>query len=219
MAMNLDKARFNMIEQQIRPWRVVDADVLDLLSLVRREDFVPAGRRAFAYADIEMPLGFGAAMLLPKVEAQILQALKLGRNEKVLEIGTGSGYMAALLAARAEHVWTVEIVPELAAAARENLSRQRIGNVTVETGDGMVGLPAQAPFDVILVSGGVPAVPQQLLDQLKVGGRLLVICGAPPAMTVRLVKRVSEDGYAGVGLFETQAAWLTAAPAGRHFTL
>lgn len=216
--MNPDKARFNMVEQQIRPWRVVDADVLDLLSLVKREEFVPAECRAFAFADIEVPLGFGAAMFLPRVEAQILQALKVRKNEKVLEIGTGSGHMAALLAAHAEHVWSVEIVPELAARARQNLERQHIANVSVETGDGMGGLAAHAPFDVIMVSGGLSVVPQELLAQLKVGGRLFAIVGEAPLMTAQVITRVTGDAYRTVGLFETQVALLRNAGAHQRFT-
>lgn len=215
--MNFEKARFNMLEQQIRPWRVVDADVLSLLSLVRREEFVPAERRAFAFADIQIPLGFGAAMLAPKVEAQILQALKVHRNEKVLEVGTGTGYLAALLAAHADHVWSMEIVPELAVKARENLERQHIANVSVETGDGMAGLPVHAPFDAIVVSGGVAAVPRELLAQLKVGGRLFAIVGTAPSMTAQMITRATEDGFRTVGLFETEAALLHAGSAKQRF--
>lgn len=215
--MNPEKARFNMLEQQIRPWRVVDADVLGLLSLVKREEFVPAERRAFAFADIQMPLGFGAAMLTPKVEAQILQALKVRKNEKVLEVGTGSGYLAALLAAHADHVWSVEIVPELAAKARENLERRHIANVSVETGDGMAGLPAHGPFDVIVVSGGVTAVPRELLAQLKLGGRLFAIVGTAPRMTAQVTTRATEDGFRTVGLFETEATLLCNGSAKQRF--
>lgn len=214
--MNPDKARFNMVEQQIRPWNLRDVDALGLLFVVKREEFVPAERRAFAFADIEIPLGGDAAMLAPKVEAHALQALNIRKNEKVLEIGTGTGYMAALMAAHAEHVWTMEIVPELAAQACRNLERQRVTNVTVQTGDGLGGLPAHAPFDVIMVSGGVPAVPQALLDQLKVGGRLFAIVGEAPAMTAQLITRATEDGYRSVGLFETQATPLRNAQ-GRGF--
>lgn len=210
--MNPDKARFNMVEQQIRPWNLRDADTLAQLSVVKREAFVPAELRPFAFADIELPLGNEAAMLAPKIEAHALQVLKIRKNEKVLEVGTGTGYMAALMAAHAEHVWTLEIDPKLAAKACENLERQRIANVTVETADGLGGLPAHAPFDGIMISGGVPAVPRALLDQLKVGGRLFAIVGEGPAMTAQLITRVSEDGYRTVGLFETQTAMLRNAP-------
>jgi protein-L-isoaspartate(D-aspartate) O-methyltransferase len=206
--MNFEQARFNMVEQQIRTWEVLDQPVLDLLFVVKREDFVPAACRKLAFADIEIPLGHGATMLAPKVEAHALQALRVRKHEKVLEIGTGAGYMAALLAAHAERVWTVEIVPELATMARANLQRKGIANVTVETGDGACGWPAHAPYDAIMVSGGLPFVPPELLAQLKVGGRLFAIVGDAPAMTAQLVVREAEDAFRTTGLFETQAALL-----------
>ena len=211
--MNLEQARFNMIKQQIQPWNVLDTDVLDLLAVVRREDFVPPAWRNLAFADIEVPLGFGAAMQSPKIEARALQALALQKQEKVLEIGTGSGHMAALLAAHADHVWSVEIVPELAAQARAHLQRLGITNVSVETGDGVAGLPGHAPYDVIMVSGGLPSVPQELLAQLKVGGRLFAIVGAAPAMTAQLIVREAEDAFRTTCLFETRALPLKNAPA------
>lgn len=215
--MNLEQARFNMVEQQLRPWEVLDADVLDLLFVVRREHFVPPACRNLAFADIELPLGHGAAMLAPKIEAHALQALGLKKHEKVLEIGTGSGYMAALLAAHAEHVWSVEIVPELAALARANLQRQGIANVVVETGDGVPGLPDHAPYDAIMVSGSLPFVPQELRAQLKVGGRMFAIVGAAPAMTAQLIVRETEAGFRTVGLFETRVPPLANAPAPPRF--
>ncbi|MDD5249234.1 MAG: protein-L-isoaspartate O-methyltransferase [Rhodocyclaceae bacterium] len=215
--MNFEQARFNMIEQQLRPWEVLDAAVLDLLSLVKREEFVPPAWRNLAYADLEVPLGHGAAMLAPKVEARALQALGLRKREKVLEIGAGSGYFAALLAARAEHVWTVEIVPPLAEQARANLQRQGVANAVVETGDGARGWPAHAPYDAIVVSGALPVVPDAMLAQLKIGGRLFAVVGAAPAMTARLIVREAEHAYRSVGLFETQATPLqNAAPPARE---
>jgi protein-L-isoaspartate(D-aspartate) O-methyltransferase len=217
-AMNLEQARFNMVEQQIRTWEVLDQGVLDLMSIVKREEFVPAGWRNLAFADAEIPLGHGATMFAPKIEAHALQALQLKRHEKVLEIGAGSGYMAALLAAHADHVWSLEIVPELAAMARDNLARHGIGNVSVETGDGVRGLPAHAPYDAIMVSAALPAVPQELLAQLKVGGRLFAIVGAAPVMTAQVITRVSEDGYRSVKLFETLVDPLQNAPAAAQFT-
>jgi protein-L-isoaspartate(D-aspartate) O-methyltransferase len=204
--MNFEQARFNMIEQQLRPADVLDPKVLDLLFAVRREEFVPAACRALAFSDIEVPLGHGATMLTPFVEAHAVQALALKKHEKVLEIGTGSGYMAALLAAHADHVHSVEIVPELAQMARDNLQRQGVLNVSVETGDGAPGRPAQAPYDVIMVSASLPHVPQELLAQLKVGGRLFAIVGSAPAMTAQLVTRETESAFRTVGLFETVAA-------------
>ena len=137
--MNIEQARFNMIEQQIRPWEVLDPTVLDLLFVVKREDFVPEAYRALAFADMEIPIGQGQAMLAPKIEARLLQELGVRKTDKILEIGSGSGYMAALLAARGEHVVTVEINPELADGARRNLERAGVTNVAVETGDGAQG--------------------------------------------------------------------------------
>ena len=204
--MNLEKARFNMVEQQIRPWEVLDPDVLELLFVVRREEFVPVALRGLAFSDCEIPLGHGATMLAPKIEAHALQAVQAKKHEKVLEVGTGSGYMAALLAAHADRVWTVELNPELAETARANLKRQGIENVVVETGNGSAGWPAHAPYDIIVVSASVPAVPAELLAQLKVGGRLFAIVGELPAMTARLVTRTGEAAYGDVGLFETSTA-------------
>ena len=215
--MNLEQARFNMVAQQIRPWVVANEEVLDLLQLVKREDFVPAACRNLAFSDIEVPLGHGASMLAPKIEAQALQALRVGKHEKVLEIGTGSGYMATLLAAHAERVWSVEIEPELAAMAQANLQRHGIANVSVEVGDGTAGLPAHAPYDVIMVSGGLPVLPTELTAQLKVGGRLFAIVGSGPAMTAQLVVREAENAFRTVGLFETQATPLANAPARPRF--
>ena len=207
--MNLEKARFNMVEQQIRPWEVLDQDVQELLYAVRREEFAPQAYRALAFADVEIPLdqgqSVGAAMLAPKIEARALQALQVRKTDKVLEIGTGSGYMAALLAVHADRVWSVEIVPELAKIARENLLRQNIARVTVETGDAALGWPAHAPYDVIMVSGSLPLLPKELLAQLKVGWRLFAIVGAAPVMTAQLVTRTGEDSYGSDDLFETLA--------------
>ncbi len=222
--MNQEQARFNMVEQQIRTWEVFDAQVLDLLFVVKREEFVPAAWRRLAFADIEIPLEAGkpggATMFAPKIEAHALQALQIQPDENVLEIGTGCGYMAALLAAHAEHVWTVEIVPELAAMARDNFSRHGIGNVSVETGDGMATNGEwlkHGPFGAILISGAVPVVPPQLLARLKVGGRLFAIVGDAPVMTAQLITRVAEDGWRTVNLFETMAATMVNAPTASKF--
>ena len=201
--MNLEQARFNMVEQQIRTWEVLDQEVLDLLTTLRREDFVPPSCVKLAFAETAIPLGHGAAMLTPALEAKFLQALQLRKSDKVLEIGTGSGYMAALLGARSDHVYTVEIEPELAARTRANLQRECADNVTVMDGDGAQGWPAQAPYDVIVLSGSVSEIPPALLGQLKVGGRLLAVVGEAPLMQARLVTRVSEDGYQVANLFET----------------
>ncbi len=201
--MNIEQARFNMIEQQIRPWEVLDPQVLDLLFVVKREDFVPAAYRNLAFADMEIPIGSGQVMLAPRVEARLLQELGIKKTDKVLEIGTGSGYMAALLAARAEHVITIESRPELAAFARENLERAGVTNVTVEVGDGANGWTQRAPYDAIVVSGSLPVLPAALLKQLRVGGRLAVIVGEAPVMEAQLITCSTEGVYNTVNLFET----------------
>lgn len=203
--MNIEQARFNMIQQQIRPWDVLDPAVLSLLEIVRREDFVPPAYRSMAFVDTEVPLPAGQCMLAPKVEARLLQELKVMKHESVLEIGSGSGYMAALLAHRARQVTTLEIEPELAKMATDNLKRAAVMNVTVKQADGSRALPDQGPFDVILLSGSVAEVPQTLLASLKVGGRLAAIVGQQPVMRATLVTRSSEHGYASVELFDTVA--------------
>jgi len=203
--MNVEQARFNMIEQQIRPWDVLDQSVLSLLALVKREDFVPPAYRALAFVDTEVPLPCGQSMLTPKVEARLLQELDVRKHERVLEIGTGSGYMAALLAHRAQHVVTLEMHAELVAFARANLQRSGTPRVEVRQGDGARGLPEEAPFEVILLSGSVPEVPPGLLAQLKVGGRLAAIVGQLPIMRATLFTRSSEHDFASVELFDTVA--------------
>jgi protein-L-isoaspartate(D-aspartate) O-methyltransferase len=203
--MNVEQARFNMIEQQIRPWDVLDPAVLSLLTIVKREDFVPAAYRPLAFVDTEVPLPGGQCMLAPRVEARLLQELALHKHERVLEVGAGSGYMAALLAHRAQQVITLEIVPELVQLAAANLKRAAIVNAGVRQADGSRGLPGEAPFDAIVLSGSVAEVPQGLLGQLKVGGRLVAIVGQQPVMRATLVTRSSEHGYASVELFDTVA--------------
>ncbi|HEX6239794.1 MAG TPA: protein-L-isoaspartate O-methyltransferase, partial [Polyangiales bacterium] len=170
--MNVEQARFNMIEQQIRPWNVLDPAVLELLAVVRREDFVPPVYRALAFVDTEVPLPDGQNMLAPKVEARLLQELNLQRHERVLEVGAGSGFMAALLAHRARSVLSLELLPALATMAGSNLQRAGISNARVRVADGARGLPDDAPFDAIVLSGSTHSVPQTLLQQLSPGGRL-----------------------------------------------
>ena len=210
--MNLEQARYNMVEQQIRTWEVLDQEVLDLLMTVKREGFVPPACIKLAFADTPIPLDHGAAMLTPAVEAKMLQALQLRKSDKVLEIGTGSGYMAALLGARSDHVYSVEIEPELAARARANLLRQDADNVTVIEGDGVRGWPAQAPYDAIVLSGSVADIPEALLQQLKVGGRLMAVVGEAPLMQARLVTCVAEGQFQSVNLFETSIPRLRNVP-------
>jgi len=219
--MNVELARFNMIEQQIRPWEVLDQSVLSLLSAVRREDFVPPSHRAMAFVDMQVPLldaePQGPCMLEPKVEARLLQELQVQHHEKVLEIGTGSGFMAALLAHRTMQVFTLEMRPELVAAARQNLRRGGLANVTVIEAGGAAGLPAEAPFDVILLSGSVAEVPRALLEQLKIGGRLAAIVGELPIMCARLFTRVGAEAWSDIDLFDTVAPRLAGFEEPSHF--
>ncbi len=210
--MNTETARFNMIEQQIRPWDVLDTAVLSLLAAVRREDFVPPALRALAFADTQVPLlqgrPDGPHMLEPRVEARLLQELKVQRHEKALEIGTGSGFMAALLAHRAQQVVTLECVPELARMARDSLRRNGLLNVQVievDAADGARGHAAEAPYDAILLSGSVAQVPRALLDQLKVGGRLAAIVGEQPVMRATVFTRVGEATWTQHEAFDTVA--------------
>jgi protein-L-isoaspartate(D-aspartate) O-methyltransferase len=216
--MNIEQARFNMIEQQIRPWNVLDQDVLDLLLVVKREDFVPAAYKALAFVDTEIPLPGGEAMFTPKIEARILQEVQVKKHENVLEIGAGSGYMAALLAHKARHVTSVEIKPELKELAQANLARAGVGNVTVELGDGAQGWSAGAPFDVIVISGALEVLPEAFLKQVKVGGRIAAIIGQAPVMTAQIITRVSETAYDTVKVFETDVKPLTDSVKHSHFT-
>jgi protein-L-isoaspartate(D-aspartate) O-methyltransferase len=218
--MNTELARFNMIEQQIRPWEVLDPSVLSLLATVRREDFVPPAYKALAFVDTQVPLPGGQCMLEPRVEARLLQELQVQRHEKVLEIGAGSGFMAALLGHRALKVTTLECDPALAAMAAENLRRAGITNVTVRpvsAAEGARGLPGEAPFDAILLSGSVPEVPRVLLEQLKTGGRLLAIVGDEPIMRARLYTRASETAWSATDLFDTVAPRLQGFETGSRF--
>jgi protein-L-isoaspartate(D-aspartate) O-methyltransferase len=200
--MNLEKARFNMIEQQIRPWNVLDTSVLDLLGVIKREDFVPQAHRALAFMDVELPLAGGQHMLFPRVEARLLQEAAPMRHEKVLEIGTGSGFFTALLAHKAQQVLSLEIRPELAAQARDNLRYANIVNAEVRQGDGVRGEPTKAPWDLIVLSGSVAEVPRNLLSQLKVGGRLIAVVGQQPMMRAVRITRSAEAGYDSVDLFD-----------------
>jgi protein-L-isoaspartate(D-aspartate) O-methyltransferase len=215
--MNLEQARFNMVENQIRPWEVLDQQVLDLLYVVKREDFVPAAYRMLAFSDMEIPIGQGELMWQPKIEARVLQALAVRATDKVLEIGTGSGYFAALLAHRAQHVYSVEIHPELKTSAEASLRRAGVANVTVELGDGANGWSKHAPCDVIVLTGSTPVLPQQFLQQLKVGARLFAVVGTPPVMAARLVTCTGDGVYQSIDLFETSIAPLAHAPLGERF--
>ena len=193
--MDLNQARFNMIEQQIRPWEVLDPQVLALLSIVRREDFVPLAHKALAFVDMEIPLGNGQVMLAPRVQARLLQELALQKTDNVLEVGTGTGFMAALLAHQAASVLSLELDASLATQAQKNLYKAGVNNVTVRNADGSQGAATDGPFDAILLSGSVAEVPQALLAQLKVGGRLVAIVGLEPMMRATVVTRTSETAF------------------------
>jgi protein-L-isoaspartate(D-aspartate) O-methyltransferase len=217
--MNLDQARLNMIEQQIRPWEVLDQRVLDLLNTVPREEFVPEAYRMLAYTDMSIPLGDGQVMMPPRVEARIVQALNLQEDETVLEIGTGSGYVTALLASLARQVISVDINPDMIRQASDKLAAHGITNVTLETGDGARGWNAHAPYDVIVVTGSLPILPPTFKQALKVGGRLLAIVGDSPAMEVLLITRIGEMEWAEEALFETDLPALINAPQPERFSL
>ncbi|HEX5091274.1 MAG TPA: protein-L-isoaspartate O-methyltransferase [Burkholderiales bacterium] len=201
--MNLEQARANMVEQQIRPWEVLDPAVLDLLYAVPREEFVPPALRNLAFADLELPIGEGEKMMAPKIEARLLQALALRKTERVLEVGTGSGYLTALLAHCAAHVHSLEIRPALAAFGRANLERHGTDNVTLEVGDGARGDARRAPYDAIVLTGSTPVLPAALREQLLPGGRLFAVVGEPPVMVARLVTCSAPGAYAVVDMFDT----------------
>lgn len=207
----VEQARFNMVEQQIRPWNVLDAQVLGLLAAVKRECFVPAAYQGIAFADLEVPLGHGQVMLPPRLQARLLQDLAIQKTDKVLEVGTGSGYMAALLGHLAQRVLTLELVPALVTMARNNLERAGVANVDVRLADGAQGAATDGPFDVILLSGSVAAVPDALLQQLTIGGRLAAIVGEEPVMCATLITRTSATN------FHTARPWDTVAPRLQNF--
>ena len=198
---NVEQARFNMVEQQIRPWDVLDMRVLDLLSKVKRERFVPPEKQSMAFMDTEIPLGHGVLMWQPKMEARTLQALQLGRYDHVLEVGSGSGYLTALLSHLAMHVTSVEIVPELHVFAEKNLAAHQINNVTLALGDAAQGWPGS--YDAIVLTGSVPILPEAFQHSLKPGGRLFAIVGDAPAMHANLITCVTPGVLESVTLFET----------------
>lgn len=216
--MNVEQARFNMIEQQIRPWNVLDHGVLSLLAEVKRENFVPQDCQAMAFMDTEIPLSPGRYMLAPRLEARLLQELKLTGSEKVLEVGTGSGFMAALLGHRAQRVFTLEVDAEMARKAAQAITRAGLTNVTVRQASGELGLIGEAPFDAIVLSGSVAEIPEELLNQLKVGGRLIAIRGEEPVMRAVSVTRVGEQDFRTVELFDTVAPRLQGFAEASHFS-
>lgn len=212
----MEQARFNMIEQQIRPCEVLEKRILELLRHVRRELFVPAEKRGLAFADMEIPLGHGAAMWQPKLEARTVQELHLTRNDRVLEVGTGSGYLTALMSALAEHVTSVEIVPELSAIARQNLSAYHCDNVTLETGDAAHGW-GSSTYDVIVLTGSTPVLPEVFQNSLNIGGRLFAIVGDAPVMEAQLITRIAPDVFETVNIMEACVAPLQHAEQPKRF--
>lgn len=209
--MNIEKARHNMIEQQIRPWEVLDPQVLDLILRIPREEFVPAEYRAQAFTDMALPLGCGEVMMEPKVEARMLQSLAVQPGDKALEVGTGSGYVTALLAALSSEVVSVEIHPELLEAAQANLDAQGVNNITLEQGDAANGWDKAQPYDVIAVTGSMPTISRGLKENLQIGGRMFVVVGGDPIMEAVLVTRVNANEWREEFLFETLLAPLKGA--------
>ncbi|HET7160853.1 MAG TPA: protein-L-isoaspartate O-methyltransferase [Burkholderiales bacterium] len=213
----LEQARFNMIEQQIRTWEVLDQRVLDLLFTVRREDYTPEIYRALAFMDMEIPLGHGEKMLQPKLEARMLQALELTPSDRVLEIGTGSGYMTALLASLSAHVYSVDIYEDFTRSAGAKLRQHGVTNVTLESGDAARGWDKHGPYDAIVLTGSVPILSERFLASLKPGARLLAVVGEPPVMEAQLITCAGTAAYNTVALFETCIAPLKNAPQPERF--
>ena len=216
--MNIEQTRFNMVAQQIRTWYVLDDNVLDLLYKLKREEFVPAASRAMAFVDMEIPLGHDQVMLTPKMEARILQELHIKKTDKILEVGSGSGYMTALLADRGAQVYSVEIIPELKTMAENNLKAHNITNVTVEQGDAARGWAKHEPYDVIVLTASTPVLPDAFQNSLNPGGRLFAITGEDPVMEAVLVTCTAPGEFTTVKLFETSTAPLINAQQPVRFT-
>jgi protein-L-isoaspartate(D-aspartate) O-methyltransferase len=212
-----EQARFNMIEQQIRTWEVLDPAVLDLLKQVPREAFVAPQYAGLAFADLEIPIGHGRSMLSPKVEGRILQALEVKKTDKVLEIGTGGGYLTALLAKSTKQVVSVDIDPELSQLAQQRLTQQNIQNVTLEIGNAANGWDAHAPYDVIVFTGSLQTVPDSVKQLLAINGRLFIVAGEAPVMEAIIIRRVATNGFKQDVLFETCLPALNNAPQPEHF--
>ena len=220
--MNLEQARSNMVEQQIRTWEVLDQSVLDLLYTVPREEFVPPSWRNLAFTDMEIPIGDGEKMWAPKLEARVLQEIAPKRSDRVLEVGTGSGYLTALLAHRSAHVYSVEIRPALAAFGKANIARHGLDNVTLAAGDGARGVPAvfpfDGPYDIVVLTGSVPLLPKAVLDSLAPGGRAFAVVGEVPVMTAKIITCTASDTWREAELFETLLAPLANCEQPSRFT-
>lgn len=217
--MNLEQARYNMIEQQIRPWEVLNQDVLDLLTQIPREDFVPEAYRNLAFTDTAIPLPHGQSMLPPRIEARLLQAIEAQPDETILQIGTGSGYLAALLASMGSHVTSVDIHADMQQQAMEKLAEHNITNVTMEESDAAMGWNPNRSYDVIVIAGGLPVLPESFQHALKKGGRLFAFVGEAPVMEAVLITRVGDNEWSYDILFETEVPELENAPHPDRFAL
>ncbi len=202
-SMNFDVARRTMIESQIRTWDVLDERVLDLIARMPREDFVPKPHRNLAFIDMNIPLGHGEVMMAPKLEARLLQELEIDPKDKILEIGTGSGYMTALLASLGRYVETVEILADFTTEAATKLARHGVRNITLEVGDGARGWDRHKPYDVILITGSLPILPEAFRETLAPGGRMIAIVGKSPVMEVKRIQRLDAHSFREDSLFET----------------
>jgi protein-L-isoaspartate(D-aspartate) O-methyltransferase len=216
---DIEQARFNMIEQQVRPWDVLDQRVLDVMTTTPREDFVPEKYRSLAFADINIPLGHNQVMMPPKTEGRLLQVLDVKASESVLEIGTGSGYLTACLSRLGNHVTSIEIFPEFREAAAAKLAAHGYRNVTLRDGDAANGTGSDTRYDVIAVTGSLPLLQRQFHDNLAVGGRLFVIAGMPPVMEALLITRIDEHNWSRESLFETSLPPLLHATHPQRFVL
>ena len=215
--MNFEQARENMIKQQIRPWEVVDQKTLNLLEEIHREDFIPDTYQHLALADINIPLLRNQVTMTPKVEARLLQHLAIQPHEKILEIGTGCGYLTALLANSGNFVHSIDIFPEFMEHARPRFKQYGLDNIELHVGDAIHGWPEQAPYDVIVVTGSVPILEQYFQQQLNIGGRLFVIVGQSPTMDARLITKTGTDLWSVESLFETDLPALIGAPEPESF--
>ena len=218
IAVDMEQARHNMIEQQIRPWEVLDQRVLDVIASVPRERFVPEAWRNLAFADLEIPLGHGEYMMAPKVEARLLQSLEIRPLDRILEIGTGSGFLTACLARLGAQVVTVDIVPEFSQQAQQLLTGMEYENIEFRVGDAATGWDADGQFDVVAITGSLPELPDSYRHILNDGGRLFVVTGQAPVMEAQVVRRIGNDWIAE-GLFETNLPRLQNVPERRPFTL
>jgi len=215
--MNIDFARRQMIDQQVRAWTVLDPDVLDVLATTPREEYVPGDYRSLAFADTEIPLGHGEVMMTPTVEGRVLQALALEPGDRVLEIGTGSGYLTACLAALARSVTSIDIHDDFVQSAARKLTTAGIDNVVLRTMDAMHELP-DGRFDAIAVTGSIATFDTRFVDALDPGGRLFVVVGSRPVMDARLVRRTGDSDWRGESLFETSLAPLVHAASPAQFS-